>query len=184
MKTPTIPPATFSVPQFTTDRLFLREPRLGDFEGYAEHMSDADLRQFSGGALNRREAWRMFLVSAGSWIVTESGWWMIEERATGAVVGLVGAFFRESNIGKGRDADLEVGWSMYREAWNRKIAREAAAPAMAWAATHHDPARVIAHIDKANLPSMAVARAIGMTHAGPTEFYGEPSELFVIDRRA
>jgi RimJ/RimL family protein N-acetyltransferase len=175
--------ASSSVPRLETERLVLREPRVGDFEAYAAHMSDADLRKYCGGALNRREAWRMFLVAAGGWVVTQSGWWMVEDRASGAVLGTVGAFLRETNLEKGRAADLEVGWSIYREAWNRKYAREAAAAALAWAVAHHDPARVIAHIDMENLPSIAVSRALGMKHAGTTEFYGEPSELFVIERR-
>ena len=96
---------------------------------------------------------------------------------------MVGAFFRETNIGKGRDADLEVGWSTYRDAWNRKFAREAAGAALAWAVEEHDPARVIAHIDKENLASIAVSRALGMKPAGTVDFYGTPSELFVIERR-
>lgn len=174
---------SFSFPRLDTERLLLRELRPDDFEGYFAHMSDGDLRKYCGGALNRREAWRMFLVSAGSWLVTRSGWWLAEERATGAVVGMVGAFFRETSLGRGRDADLELGWSTYREAWNRKLAREAATAALAWAIEAHDPKRVIAHIDKANLASIAVARALGMQHSGTVDFYGEPSELFVIDRR-
>lgn len=174
---------SFSVPRLETERLLLRELRSGDFEAYAAHMSDADLRKYCGGALNRREAWRMFLVSAGSWIVARSGWWMLEEKATSAVVGMVGAFYRESSLDRGRAADLELGWSIYREAWNRKFAREAAAAALAWAVDAHDPARVIAHIDEGNLASIAVGRALGMKAAGTVDFYGEPSELFVIERR-
>jgi RimJ/RimL family protein N-acetyltransferase len=175
---------TFTVPRLETERLLLREPTSLDFEAYAQHMSDDDLRKYSGGALNRREAWRIFLVGAGSWVVTRSGWWMLEERASGSVVGTVGAFFREWNLDKGRDADLEIGWSLYRDAWRKGYAREAAAAAMASAVATHDPARVIAHIDKENVASAAVAKAIGITHAGATDFYGAPSELWVIDRRA
>lgn len=172
--------ATFTVPRLETERLVLREPRPADFETYATQMTDAEARKFAGGPMSRREAWRQYLVCAGSWIVTQSGWWMIEERASGEVVGMVGAFFREWNLDK---AELEVGWSVYRPAWNRRFAREAAAAAMDWAVLHHDPARVVAHVNKENLASIAVTRALGMKPAGTVDFYGEPNELFVIQRR-
>jgi RimJ/RimL family protein N-acetyltransferase len=174
---------SFSVTRLETERLVLRESRPADFDGYATHMSDTDLRKYSGGPLSRRDAWRLFLVGMGGWAVTQSGWWMIEERVTGSVVGTVGAFYREWNLDKGREADLEVGWSIYREAQNRKIAREAAAAALAWAIGHHDPARIVAHIDKDNLPSIAVGRALGLKPAGTTDFYGQPTELYVLERR-
>lgn len=184
---PSGPDATlgnFTVPRLTTERLLLREPQTRDFTAYAEHMCDAEATQYMGGALDRRAAWRAFLVGAGSWIVTGSGWWTLEERVTGAIIGTVGAFFREANIDRGRDADLELGWVVFRPFAKRGFAREAAGAALAWSLARHDPARVIAHISKENVASIAVSRALGMAHVGEVDFYGEPTELYAIERNA
>ena len=184
---PSGPDATlgnFTVPRLTTERLLLREPQTRDFTAYAEHMCDDEATQYMGGALDRRGAWRAFLVGAGNWIVTGSGWWTLEERATGTIVGTVGAFFRDTNIDRGRDADLELGWVVFRPFAKRGFAREAARAALAWSLARHDPARVIAHISKENVASIAVSRALGMTHVGEVDFYGEPSQLYAIERQA
>lgn len=173
----------FSVPRITTERLVLRAAEPRDLDAYAAHMSDADAVKHMGGAVDRRAAWRLLLMNSGSWIVTGSGWWMLEERASRQVVGMVGAFFRETNLGRGEEADLELGWSVYRPFWKRGFAREAAAAALAWSLERHQPARAIAHIESGNTRSVAVARALNMAHLGQTDFYGETLDLYALDRQ-
>lgn len=176
---------TFAVPRIRTERLLLREPQERDFDAWAAHVEDEESTRYTSGVLDRRSAWRFFLMSAGSWIVNGGGWWVAEETATGTPVGKVGAFFRESMIDlPPRERSLELGWTFFKAHWGRGFATEGAAAALAWATARHDPARVIAHVAKENTASVSVANKLGMRLEGDVDFYGEPVQLFVIDRRA
>lgn len=179
---PTVQLEHVGIPRIRTARLLLREARESDFAAYEAQVTDPDAARFTGGVVDRRGAWRQFLTMSGSWIVNGGGWWQLEDVESGASVGTVGAFFRETNIGRGRDADLELGWSIYRAFWRRGFASEAAAAALAWAGARHDPARIIAHISDGNVPSVAVAKKLGFTVVGPADFYGEPVTLHAIER--
>ncbi len=96
-----------SVPCLLTDRLALREYRVEDFAAFADHLSNP----FSAahlGLVDRPTAWRIFSSHAGLWLLHGTGWWSIEYRQTGQLVGNVGGFFRKGA------AVLEMGWNTYR----------------------------------------------------------------------
>src|SRR5204862_3605175 len=48
-----------NVPRITTPRLLLRELRLGDFDGYVEHMTDPVATEWMTPLPDRRTAWRL-----------------------------------------------------------------------------------------------------------------------------
>ena len=161
------------IPRLRTERLLLREPRSEDFEGFAAHLADPLANEYTPGVVaERRVSFRHFAASAGYWVLTGAGWWMLELLATGEVVGTVGAFFRETALDPASPRPLELGWSVYRAHWRQGFAGEAAAAALAHALPAHRPARVIAHIDGANLASIAVSRRLGMRYEGEVDFYG------------
>src|SRR4051794_31882456 len=109
-------PLLVSIPRLLTDRLLLREFRAADFDAYAENMADPEATKFVSTAPDRRTAWRMFSSGTGSWIINGRGWWALELRDTGEVVGNVGAFIRETS------PELELGWAVYRRFWGRGYA--------------------------------------------------------------
>lgn len=78
-------------PRLTTPRLLLREFRTADFDEYAENMADPEATKFLSGTTDRRTAWRMFSAAAGYGVLQGAGWWAIESKETGQVVGDVGA---------------------------------------------------------------------------------------------
>jgi RimJ/RimL family protein N-acetyltransferase len=59
--------------------------------------------------------------------------------------------------------EVEVGWRLHPAAWGNGYATEAARAALTAAADHLSLIRIIAVIDPANTPSIAVARRLGMT---------------------
>lgn len=175
------PPST-TVPRLHTERLLLRELRTGDFEAFAAHMADPEATRHMGGVLDRRAAWRVFGSNIGTWMLTGAGWWAIEVSDTGDFVGTVGAFFRESSLGLGTEADLELGWSILRPFWRQGYATEAARKALSFAFARHPVRRAIAQIAPENEASIRVSKAIGMTYEGHYDFYGEPSVRYVVPR--
>jgi len=167
------------IPRLATDRLTLRGFEARDFEPYAENFLDPKANVFSAGpAGTRRTAFSAFTSALGQWLLTGAGWWMLELRETGIPVGVVGAFYRESALGRLATSDLELGWSVYRPHWRKGYATEAARAALAWGLATHAPPRVIAYIDEKNVASVRVAETIGLRHAGGADFYGQPVGLW------
>jgi RimJ/RimL family protein N-acetyltransferase len=176
------PPSAAIVPRIATARLLLREPRVDDLDAYAANAADPIASKFLSGVMDRRAAWRALGSMAGQWLLTGAGWWAVELTATGELVGTVGAFFRETQLGRGRDADLELGWTIIRAHWRKGYATEAARAALAHGLAAHDVRRAIAHVDPANAASVGVARAIGMKLDGEADFYGDTAIRYAIPR--
>jgi RimJ/RimL family protein N-acetyltransferase len=166
-----------SVPRISTERLLLREYRIGDFAAYADHLADPIASEHLDGAVDRRAAWRAFAAQMGCWMLQGAGWWAVELKEAGQVVGVVGAFFRES-----APEDLELGWSIYRSFWRRGFATEAAAVALASAIETHRTGRVIAHISAANLASVGVSRRLGMRYEQDVGLFGAPVGRYALER--
>lgn len=169
--------AVASIPRITTARLLLRELQMLDFEAYAANQADPQAATFFGGVADRRAAWRSFAAQTGSWLLNGGGWWAIEERETGLVVGTVGAFRRET-----AEARVELGWSLYPAHWRRGIATEAAAAALRYALETQRSPQVIAHIAARNVASVAVSRRLGMTYDTDVELYGDLIGRYVFTR--
>jgi RimJ/RimL family protein N-acetyltransferase len=163
-----------SVPRILTPRLLLREFRIADFDAYAEHVADPIAQASLSGPVDRRAAARLFAAASGAWMLYGAGWWAIEHRATGNVVGTVGAFFRESH------QDLELGWSLYRAFWQQGFATEAARAALDFALVKHGRTRAIALIDSANTASIRVSERIGMGYERDVDFFGTQTGCYAI----
>jgi RimJ/RimL family protein N-acetyltransferase len=166
-----------SIPRLTTDRLLLREVQMRDFDAYAANLADPAATTFFGGVADRRTAWRIFAAQTGTWLLNGGGWWAVEERESGAVVGTVGAFRRETE-----ETRVELGWSLRPAHWGRGFAREAAAAALHVAVETQGSPQVIAHIAAKNVASIAVSKHLGMTYDGDVDFYGEMIGRYVFTR--
>lgn len=171
-----------SVPRLSTPRLLLREQRVAEFDAYAQHRADVEANAYVGGAVDRRRAWTIFAALSGQWMLTGAGWWAIEVRETGEFIGLVGAFFRDTSLPIGPDADIELGWNLFQPFWRKGYGTEAARAVLAFVSEHHRSRRVIAHILPPNVASIGVAKAIGMVDGGEVDFYGEPIRRWVLER--
>jgi RimJ/RimL family protein N-acetyltransferase len=122
---------TVEVPRLETERLLLRGHRSDDFDAHAAIWGDpAVLRHIGDGtALTGKEIWARVLRSLGRWIAMGFGYWLIEERASGNVVGEIGfARFRRDwePALAARLGDMpESGWVLAKSAEGRGIATEA-----------------------------------------------------------
>jgi RimJ/RimL family protein N-acetyltransferase len=162
------------VPYLHTERLLLREYRREDFDAFAAHIADPVSAAHLVPA-DRQAAWRIFCSQAGLWLLHGAGWWAVEEKATGQLVGTVGAFFREGST------VMELGWNTYRAFWGQGIANEAAAAALHHALEIRCEPKVRALIASANASSLRVARRLGMSHEGDTEIYGKAVGIHVVE---
>src|SRR5450830_109053 len=166
---------TISVPRLHTDRLLLREYRIEDFAAFADHLSHPESSAHLGSS-DRQTAWRIFNSHAGMWLLNGAGWWSIEDRQTGALVGSVGAFFRhEATV-------MEMGWNTYRAFWGRGIANEAAAAVLKHAFEVRREPKVRALIDSGNESSRRVAERLGMAYEMRTELNGKEINSYMRER--
>jgi RimJ/RimL family protein N-acetyltransferase len=160
-----------SVPCLHTDRLILREYRREDFDAFAAHLADPVSAAHLGPA-DRHAAWRIFCSQAGLWVLHGAGWWAVEEKETGQVVGTMGAFFREETT------VMELGWNTYRAFGGRGYANEAAAAAMHHALEIRREPTVRALIASANESSLRVARRLGLRYEAETEIHGKAVGIY------
>ena len=74
-----------------TERLLLRFPRESDFEAYAKICADREVMRFLGGQpMTELEAWRHMAFTIGHWYFRGYGQWVVEEKASGRLVGRIG----------------------------------------------------------------------------------------------
>jgi len=162
---------TTAVPYLHTERLLLREYRREDFDAFVAHLADPVSAAHLGPA-DRQAAWRIFCSQAGLWLVHGAGWWAVEEKATGRLVGTVGAFFREEST------VMELGWNTYRAFWGRGFANEAAAAAVHHAFETRREPKIRALIASANESSLRVAGRLGLRYEAETEVAGKAVGMY------
>ena len=166
---------TTSVPYLHTERLLLREYRRNDFDAFAAHLADpvssAHLVQ-----ADRHAAWRVFCSQAGLWLLHGVGWWAVEEKETGQLVGNVGAFFREDC------PVIELGWNTFRASWGQGFAHVSAAAVLYHALDIRREPKVRALIASANESSLRVAKRLGLAYEAETEIYGKAVGMYSRER--
>lgn len=165
-------------PELQTERLRLRGFCEGDLDVYAAMMGDAPTVQYLGGkTMTRAEAWRNMALVVGHWTLRGFGFWAVEEKASGALIGRVGLWYPEGWPAK------EVGWTILRERWGEGFAPEAARAARDYFFRTQPDDALISVIHVENAKSMAVAQKIGETPWRDEEVMGFPCRLFRITRR-
>jgi RimJ/RimL family protein N-acetyltransferase len=148
-------------PVIETERLRLRAHELRDFDASADMWADPDVARFIGGKPSTREdSWGRFLRYIGHWQALGHGFWLIEERATGAFVGEggLGSFKRE--IEPPIEAP-EQGWALSPAMYGKGYAHEAMSAAIAWAEPHFGRTDFVCIIAPENLPSLRLAQKLG-----------------------
>jgi RimJ/RimL family protein N-acetyltransferase len=161
-----------SIPRLHTARLTLREYRMSDFDAFAANLADEDAMTFLG-VHDRRTAWRIFGCNTGGWLLQGVGWWAVELRESGILVGNVGAFFRETW------PEIEIGWNSLRPHWGQGFASEAASEVVRYAFEVRRERRVTALIDPRNAASLRVAGNLGLAYESDTELFGKTIGRYV-----
>ena len=151
----------------------------GDAEAVLAVFSDPEVGHFTGGAHTTIEDSER-LVEANREHQERHGFsmWAVEERATGVLVGEVGLQLLER-----RGPDVEIGWSLGREAWGRGYATEAAGAWLDAAFATLGLDEVIAVVRPENAASHRVAQRLGLRRAGTRHAYGRDLDLYVTERR-
>lgn len=149
-------------PRIETPRLILRPFRAADFDVFAAYWSDPDVTRWSGGRLiPRSESWSRFKAHIGHWELLGYGFWALEEKASGAMIGEVGLIDLMPDYPAAVAGVPEIGWVLSKAAQGKGYATEAARAVVVWGHAHLGPVRVIAAVNIENVASINVAQKCG-----------------------
>lgn len=135
-------------------------------------------RYLGGRPLSEEEVWRRLLCYAGHWEWLDFGYWAVEEKASGALVGDLGFADYQRDFQPSIRGVPELGWVLARRAHGRGYATEAALAAIAWGEKRFGATRTVCIIHPENRPSVRVAEKCGYREVQRTAYKGQPAILF------
>jgi RimJ/RimL family protein N-acetyltransferase len=166
-------------PLIETERLRLRAHRIEDLPVCAAMWRDPDVVRFIGGrAFTREEVWARILRYAGMWVMMGHGFWAIEEKSSGALIGEVGAMEARRDIEPSFEGEPEIGWALVPAAHGKGYASEAVAAALGWADRHIDAPKQVCIISPGNAASIRVAEKFGFRERARTTYHGAETIQF------
>lgn len=145
------------IPVLETERLILRGPQMADFEPMQAFMSSERSRFMRLGAkLDALATWRVLAHVAGMWPLRGYGSFVIEEKASGAPIGMTGPWHPITW------PERELGWAIWSQAAEGKgIALEAATAARDFAFETLKWNTAVSYIHPENARSIALAERLG-----------------------
>lgn len=170
-------------PVLETPRLVLRPHRVEDFEACAAMWADPLVTRHIGGRpFTIEESWTRLLRYAGHWTMVGFGYWVVEEKESGAFSGEVGFADYKRALTPPLDGMPEIGWALAPAVHGRGYASEATHAITEWGDAHLGPARTACLIHPENAASIRVARKLGYREARRSAYKGQPTIVFVRDR--
>lgn len=152
----------FQIPSLETERLRLRGHTLADFDSMLRLWSDAQVTRYIGGRpQTEEECWARLLRYIGHWSLLGYGYWLIEEKRSGSIVGEAGF----SNLHRAIEPPLgdipEAGWVFSPEHHGKGYATEAVKGALRWGDSHFGSQPIVCLVHPENQPSLRVAHKCG-----------------------
>ena len=167
-------------PAFTTERLILRMPAVTDFAAFAAQRADPVVMKYmgKGDLLSEEEAWLKFQSIIGHWQIVGYGSWMIEDKASGAMIGVLGYADKKRPAEHPASGAPEMGWSFAEAVHGKGYASEALKAALVWGRDHFGPARVVCVISDDNAASIRLAERHGFQQFATSTRYGLGRKVF------
>lgn len=172
-----------AAPVIETARLILRPFRADDVDAQAAMLADPVVTRHLGGQpFGREDAWRKLLCGVGCWPVFGYGYWAVERRDDGRLVGQIGFADFKRVMTPSIEGLPEMGWLFAADAFGRGYASEAVAAGLDWIDTTLAPAEIVAIIDHDNAGSIRVAEKGGFAVREEATYRGTPILLFRRER--
>jgi len=167
------------IPTIDSERLHLRGHTPEDFEAFAAMWADpAVVRYISGKPSTREESWSRLLRYVGHWALMGYGFWLIEERGTGRLVGETGYADFKRDVEPSLAGMPEIGWAIAPWAHGKGYGSEAVRAAVKWGDGYFGARSTACMIDPQNTPSLRIAEKCGYKEFARTTYKGAPTVLF------
>ena len=141
-------------PTLETERLLLRPLGPQDFAPLCAFYASERAR-FVGGPMNAEETWRMLATEIGHWTLRGYGRFGVEEKSSGATVGIIGPWNPEGW------PEPEIGWDLMNGFEGKGYATEAGRAALDHAYETLGWQTAISLVAEGNDGSAAVAKRLG-----------------------
>ena len=138
----------------------------------------ATVRYVGGTPFGREDTWRRLLMSSGLWAIYGYGYWAVERKEDGLLVGQVGLADFKRDLQPSIEGIPEAGWIFAPDAHGQGYALEAVNAVLAWADAELPTSEITAIIDPENAPSIRVAERVGFSAREEAVYKGEPILLF------
>lgn len=172
-----------TAPDLETPRLRLRAHRLDDFAVCVALWADPVVTRYIGGVpLTAEESWARLLRYAGHWTLLGFGYWVVEEKATGAFLGEIGFADLKRVLDPPLNDVPEAGWVFSPAAHGKGYATEALQAAVEWGDGHFEGPRTACIIHPENDASIRLAERCGYREALRTSYKGKPTIVFFRER--
>lgn len=167
-----------TIPVVETERTILRAHRLDDFDAYVALWADPIVTRFIGGRpRTREESWIRILRYAGMWQLIGYGLWVVEEKATGRLIGEAGFHELRRDVFPSFEGFPEAGWAFLPDMHGKGIATEVVRAFHDWAKGRPGFEKTVCIIDPAHAASLAVAAKLGYRETALATYHGEPTLL-------
>ena len=168
-----------SIPVLETARLLLREHRKADLPAYAAVWADPVVVRYTAGIpQTEEESWRRMLMARGHWQFNSYGYWIVEEKASGNLIGEAGYAEFHRDMKPSLDGMPEIGWILASAAHGRGYATEAVRAIHAWGDSQFPDTRTCCIISPENEPSLRVAEKTGYREIAHTLYRDHPVIVF------
>ncbi len=133
------------------------------------------VRYISGTPSCKPVSWGRLLRYIGHWQAMGFGFWIVEDRETGAFLGEVGFADWKRDMEPSLNGVPEIGWVLARRAHGKGLATEAVAAALRWGDKNLPSASTVCIFDPEHAASIRVAQKNGYAKTGLADFAGKPT---------
>ena len=169
---------TGDAPRLETERMILRGAQVSDLAPLARIRAKEEVGRHVGGVRDYQDTWFMMLRGPGMWNLLGYGYWLIDLKETGDLIGEVGF----ADFKRGMTPDLsgtpEAGWVIDSPHWGKGLMTEAVMAIHQWLDTETDYTRSTCIIEPSHTPSIRVAEKAGYTKLCDSEYRGAPVTVF------
>jgi RimJ/RimL family protein N-acetyltransferase len=166
-------------PPLETPRLRLRAFGEEDLAAWAATMGDPEIvRHLGGTPFGREDTWRRILSATGLWSIYGYGYWAVERKEEGDLIGQVGFSDFKRDMAPSIEGLPEMGWIFAPHGQGKGYAREAVEAALAWADEKLRAPVIPAIIDPENAASIRLAGRCGFAEREDALYRGAPILLF------
>lgn len=158
-----------------TPRLVLRQIGEDDLDPHMALLNTPAVMQYLGGVQPRAVMAAKHAASRASFAAEGFGFMMMEERATGEIVGHCG-LRRAAHPLYPVPSDHEIGWLVREDRWRRGYALEAMRAVMGWGFAVIGAQRIVAITCEANVGSWRLMERLGLERRRDLDFPDSPEK--------
>jgi ribosomal-protein-alanine N-acetyltransferase len=162
---------------FETQRLLIKVPILNDIENWYSLHSDPEVMEFMGGTRTKSTVQEWLEDDISHYTKHDFCMGSVFEKSDNEFIGRAGLVYLEHDD---TQPDIEIGYVLHKNHWNKGYATELVLAAIAWGFTHLNVNKLVAVTRSENKRSQNVLEKYGMRYERQIQFHNENFMLYQI----